>query len=115
MALPRPDPVAVRAHHIAFGCFMEDDGRRREQRASGSQPERFHRVIPMVEIHLVRFEFAAAIHARDISPFPQHFDGTDLAYFDPKQLLVAIASVVVDVVCPLISNTRHCAIIVHMF
>jgi hypothetical protein len=56
MALPRPDPVAVRAHHIAFGCFMEDDGRRREQRASGSQPERFHRVIPMVEIHLMRLE-----------------------------------------------------------
>jgi hypothetical protein len=56
MALRRPDPVAVRAHHIAFGCFIEDDGRRPEQRVSGSQPERFRRAIPMVEIHLMGLE-----------------------------------------------------------
>ena len=61
----------------------------------------------MVEIHLVRLEFAPAVGAWDLAPFAQHLSGSDLASPDSEELLRAVSAVVVHICWTLVPLRVH--------
>ena len=61
----------------------------------------------MVEVHLMRLEYEAAVVARNTPKVAKQFELTKLADLDSGAFAVAISSVVVDVCRALIPRFRH--------
>ena len=61
----------------------------------------------MVEVHLVRQERAAAVHARDSTEVAQELEGDALPSRDAVNLALSIPSVIADVVWALVTRARH--------
>lgn len=90
--------VAVRAHDVALRDLGEELPARTKQRVRTRQTERLCLRIAMIEIHDVGREDAAAIHTRDLSELAQPRERRLLTSNDARDLRVAIARVVGEVV-----------------
>lgn len=103
----RSDPMAVRADHIALGCFVQQHRRRPEHGAPGGQPEPLHRPVAVIEVHLVRGEGALAVRARPRSQLAKQFQRTVLPDANTVGLEGSVPPVVGDVGRPLTRVPHH--------
>ena len=61
----------------------------------------------MVEVHLMRLECLATVHARNPSQSTEEFKGRALPAHDPIDLALTVTTVVAHVVGALIARVRH--------
>ena len=99
--------VTVRADDIAFRDLFEQALSRREQRLGPRNAEGLCRGVAMIEIHLVRLERPAAIHARHPAQLPQELERRALPPQHAIDLSFAITTVVIDVVGTLTRPYMH--------
>jgi hypothetical protein len=93
--------MAVRTHNVALGDFGHQTCGGHQHRSPGHQIERLGRWISMVEVHLVRREFAPAVNARNIANFAQELRRPCLTHLNARQLEIAVTPVVRHVCWPL--------------
>ena len=99
--------MAVGAHDVALSGLSAEFPYRHQHGSTRGEVEELGARIPMIEIHLIGLESAAAVGARHVSPLPQHFDGSGLANLDSVSLDIAVPSVVIDVCRALIADPYH--------
>lgn len=99
--------MAIRADDVAFLDFDQQTVASHEHRARRRHVEPFLARVAMVEVHLMRFEAAAAVLAGHPPQLAKEFEGRALARHDPLDLFRAIPLVVLDVVGALTGSIRH--------